>query len=205
MSILNQNTRVDFVGYVPQTLQVNSASQTFASDNVTGMAIGTGAVLGKRFYLNEAQANTLSPNPAVPLFHEGWYRIVQVDTGASAQYVKLGYVGSQKSLALGPDIVTSYDQAFISGCDPVVFLTTVTPGNYTIVQDGGDASVSVLTASGSAGDVVTAVIANNGQAVDPTQSTQLTSVTFASIIGIAQAAWTQAGLVRIRFRPHFGE
>lgn len=206
---------VKFTDYVPQTLVgVNSASPTLSAEVVTGLPIATGARPGSSFYLNENQANQLSSSTQV--CHAGWYRVVKVDSAATAANIAFGYVGAQLSIPTGTlanpapgtvptgvDIVTSYDKALASGIAPCVFLGAVTPGNYTIVQDEGDASVQVSTATGTVGDTLIATKAGAGQATD-LGATAITGTNYPQIVGVAEATWTVAGLVRTRLGFPFG-
>ena len=206
---------VKFSDYVPQTLVgVNSPSPTLASEAVTGLPLATGARPGGSFYINEQQANSLSSSTQV--CHAGWYRVVKVDSGATAAYINFGYVGAQLSIPTGTlaapavgtvptgvDIVTSYDKALVSGLGACIFLGAVTPGYYTIVQDAGDASVQVSTSSGTAGDTLIAQKSGNGQATDLT-STAVTGTNYPQILGVAEATWSVAGLVRTRLGFAFG-
>ena len=196
MASKSQNTRVDFTGFVPQQLiDVNSPTQTLAWEVVTGMAIATGAVQGKRFYLSEAQAQQLSGG----LCHEGWYRIVQVDAGATAANIAFGYVGAQLSVADGPDVVTDASNVLTLGADPVVFLGPVTPGNFTIAQDAGTATLAVTASQNVAiGDMLENTTAG---------TVSITATFTAATVGLALATSDSGyvALVPVRLQPAFGE
>jgi hypothetical protein len=150
---------LQFTSYVPTALVGNnSPSPTLAAEVVTGLPISTGAFPGNVFYLTEQQANQLSQFPvngATQLIcHAGWYMVVQVAATATASLIAQGLVGAQAAIPLTPaqalantplqsivtDVVHSA-AAVGSGQNPVVFLNAVTPGNYTIVQIDGDASL----------------------------------------------------------------
>ena len=150
--------RIAFTDYIPVTLQANSPTQTLAAEAVTGLAISTGARYGTSFFLTEQQAVSLSslgtnnplPNNFISLtaltYHAGWYRIVKVDSAATAANVGLGLVGAQLSLGsttLLENQVTDYSHVLNIGIAPCLFLNAITPGNYGIAQDAGDANVLI--------------------------------------------------------------
>lgn len=150
---------IQFTSYVPTSLVgVNSPSPTLAAEVVTNLPIPTGAFPGNCFYLTESQANQLSQSSVngAPLLicHAGWYMVVQVAATATASLIAQGLVGAQASIpltqaqananippqAVVTDVVHSHN-ALGDGQNPVVFLGAVTPGNFTIVQIDGDASL----------------------------------------------------------------
>ena len=155
---------IQFTSYIPTSLVGNnSPSPTLAAEVVTGFPIPTGAFPGNVFSLTEAQANQLSQFPvnAAPqlVCHAGVYMVVQVSASAVAGNIKAGSIGAQAVIPVTSaqsnstvpyqSIVTdgaTAATAGLLGTNPVVFLNAVTPGNYTIVQIGGDASV-LLAAS----------------------------------------------------------
>lgn len=190
---------LQFTAYVPTQLTgVNNTSPTLSAEAVTGLPLPSGANSGQRFYLTEAQAQYLTSGQSYQC-HEGWYREVQVDAGATANYIAAGYIGAQKSLAKGQNVVTSVDQSLELGLAPCVFLGAVTPGNYTFVQDQGDATVC-------ANDAVTAghtlLYATNGLGlVADSGGTTTTGAT----VGIAEASVSVSGLVRARLGFPFGQ
>jgi hypothetical protein len=148
--------------------QANSSSSSGQTDLRTGVALqGGNLVPGDYFDLTEAEANALSYTTTGTL-HAGRYRWVLVDSAATAANVKTGTVGLLRSLALGPNVVTSYDQGLGGGVTAgvsraVVFLNSVTPGNYGFVQEAGDANVLFNgTASGGAGTPVYAASSGLG-------------------------------------------
>jgi hypothetical protein len=158
---------IQFTSYVPTSLVGNnSPSPTLAAEVVTGLPISTGAFPGNVFYLTEAQANQLSQFPvngATQLIcHAGWYMVVKVSETAVAANIVAGAIGAQRLIpltqndetkAVPPQAVVTdgatASTAGLLGVNPVVFLNPVTPGNYTIVQVEGDASL-LLAANVSA-------------------------------------------------------
>lgn len=147
----------------------NDASPTGLADPRTGNAYYAGGLnLGDFFDLTEAEANALSYTtlPSVQL-HAGRYRRVQVDSGATAGNVKVGTVGLMGA-GMQPQMnrVTSYDKGIV-GAHVVVFLNTVTPGNYCFVQELGIASVlmgaTLQKAAPATGDVIVSTTLGVGQ------------------------------------------
>jgi hypothetical protein len=145
--------------------QANSASSSGQTDLRTGLALqGGNLVLGDYCDLTESEANALSYTTTGTL-HAGRYRWIQVDSAATAANVKTGTMGLMTSLALGVNNITSADKGYIgSGINgavgrAVVFLNSITPGNYGFVQELGDASVLMGTASGNAGTPVYGTVA----------------------------------------------
>ncbi len=136
----------------------NDTSPTGMTDPRTGIAYYGGALnLGDYFDMTEQEAQNASYLTNGTL-HAGRYRRVQVDSGATGSNVKTGTIGlmvagGQPAL----NLVTSYDKGIV-GAHPVVFLNTVTAGNYTFVQELGIASVlcgATVTKSGPAsGDLL---------------------------------------------------
>ncbi len=175
---------------VPTWLALNAADDTSASyftDLRTGQPVNAGGLnLGDYFDLTNEEANNLSYSTTGKLY-AGRYRRVKVDSGATAANVKTGTIGLMPSLAvvslnnLGTrnppmNIVTSYDQA-IGGADclrPVVFLNSITPGNYGFVQELGIATLlfkSSLTGTPIIGGVINS--AATGVADAPTSQTAI--------------------------------
>lgn len=158
---------------LPTWLALNGCNDT----SPTGMAdvrqgtpyFAGGLNLGDYFDTTEQEANAAS-NTSVGILHAGRYRRVQVDSGATAGNVKTGTIGymvagGQPQL----NLVTSADKGIV-GAHPVVFLNTVTPGNYCFVQELGVANClcgSTITKSGPAtGDICNET--TNGVVDDPT-------------------------------------
>lgn len=150
----------------------NDTSPSSFTDLRTGQPVMAGGLnVGVYFDPTEAEANQLSYTTNGTL-HAGRYRRVQVDSGATASNVKTGTIGymvagGQPQL----NLVTSYDKAIV-GAHGVVFLNSITPGNYGFVQEicGGVGTVlcgATLTKSGPAtGDLLNATTL--GVADDPT-------------------------------------
>jgi hypothetical protein len=139
-------------------LALNNCNDTSASgftDLRTLQPVNAGGQnLGDWMDLTEAEANALSYTTNGTL-HAGRYRRVQVDSGATASNVKTGTIGymvagGQPQL----NLVTSYDKSLV-GVHPVIFLNTVTPGNYCYVQEAACGGVgnalcgATLTAAGT--------------------------------------------------------
>src|SRR5271163_2566117 len=202
MAIKSMNTRVDFVGYLPQNLTgVNFPTQTLANEAVTGLQISTGAAQGKRFYVSEYYANQLST--ATQQCHEGWYRIVQVAATAVAANIYFGAVGAQQSVANGPDVVTDASTVLTLAADPVVFLGPVTPGNFTIVQDAGTASLMVgntqtvavgtVLSSTAAGTVAVTAAPTTTAILEGIVAVALAAITTPAALTLSAAAAQSAG------------
>jgi hypothetical protein len=148
----------------------NFTSPTGLTDLRTGQPVYGGAlVLGDYFDIDESQANSLSYTTNGTC-HAGRYRFVQVDSGATASNVKTGTIGlmvagGQPQL----NLVTSYDKG-IQGAHQVVFLNSITPGNYGFVQELGILTVlcgsSITKSSPNTGDLINATTL--GVVDDPT-------------------------------------
>ena len=205
--------QIKFTDYVPLNLVgVNSVSKTLAADNVTGMPIATGARPGESFYLSAKNAAALS-TPYFPIY-PGWYRLVQVDPGATAANIVFGAIGGQANITAGgllDNNVTDASNVLNIGIAPCVFLTgglgllvsgayapipvggtlpgsllAMTPGNYTFVQDAGD--TLLLVAAGqtvSVGSVLVSTAAGTVAVAGPISDT-----VYSTIVGIAEAAVT---------------
>ena len=205
-----------FQPIVPTWLALNASNDTspsYFTDLRTGQPVLAGGLnLGDYFDLTNEEANQLSYKTN-GILYAGRYRRVQVDSGATAANVKTGTIGLMPSLAvvsvnpLGTrnppmNIVTSYDQN-IGGKSvrPVVFLNSITPGNYGFIQELGVATVlgkTSLTATPAIGDLIaTDSAANNGTVDDPTQSTSLTYALAKLLLGAAIDLPVSNGLFRI--------
>lgn len=172
----------------------NDTSPTGISNLRTGAPVFAGGLnLGDYWDATEQEANTAS-NTTTGTLHAGRYRRVQVDSGATASNVKTGTIGYM--LAGGQpqlNLVTSYDKS-IPGAHPVVFLNTVTPGNYCQVQELGVANclcgATITKSSPNTGDLINATTL--GVVDDPTvQETVPTS------IGIALDPPNPATIIRV--------
>lgn len=197
--------RIAFTDYVPQNvIGVNSSSPTLAAEVVTGMRISTGAQVGTSFYIDAKLAAQIST--AYYPVYAGWYRLVQVASGATAANIAFGAIGGQAALATGADVVTDQANVLSIGLAPCVFLTgglglvvssawvaalaAMTPGNYTFVQDAGDASVLLAANQAvSIGDVLVAA-AGVGTVTKPGATVLEAVNTLPTVVGVAEAAVT---------------
>jgi len=150
-----------YLPILPTWVAINGADDptpTGLQDIRTGQTVYGGALnLGDYFDMTEKEANGNSDTDTGTL-HAGRYRRVQVDSGATAANVKTGTIGlmvagGQPQL----NLVTSYDKGIV-GAHPVVFLNSITPGNYGFVQELGIATVlcgsSIQKASPASGDLL---------------------------------------------------
>lgn len=191
---------------LPAWVVLNAANDTSASgmtDQYTGYPYNAGGLnLGDYFDLTSQEAFR-NCKPSVATLYCGRYRRIQVDSGATAANVKTGTIGLLASqaaasidigniggaLPVSMNIVTSFDKGIGSSTTvrPVVFLNSITPGNFGWVQELGVASVlgkaTLTDTTPLAGDVV--ISSTNGLVDDPTQSTTLTYTLYAQIIGVA--------------------
>lgn len=165
-----------FQPILPTWVALNSANDTSPTgftDPRTGNTIFAGGLnLGDYFDLTEQEANQLSYT-ATGTLHAGRYRRVQVDSGATASNVKTGTIGLMVSGGQPQlNLVTSYDKG-IQGVHQVVFLNSITPGNYGFIEELGIATVlcgATVTKSGPAtGDILNATTL--GVVDDPTSQT----------------------------------
>ena len=140
---------------LPTWLAINACNDTSASgqtDLRTLQPVNAGGLnLGDYFDVTMKEALQASYLTNGTLY-AGRYRRVQVDSGATAANVKVGTIGLMPSpaaigidlggkLPLSMNVVTSYDQGLATSVRPVVFLNTVTPGNFCFVQELGVATV----------------------------------------------------------------
>src|SRR5271165_3666296 len=134
--------------YLPQDMVTVYTSPSGMTDTRTGAPYNMGGLLvGGYFDLTEAEAQAYGRSQ----LHEGRYRYVQIDSGATASNIVQGSIGLMKSLAGGVNLITSYDKGLAAGLRPVVFINAPTAaqvlaGAYVFVQEQGDAS---LLAAGS--------------------------------------------------------
>jgi hypothetical protein len=138
--------------FISQSLTTVYTSPSQMTDIRTGQAYGYGgSYVGVYFDLTEAEAQALSNNT----LHAGRYRFVKIDSTATAANVLTGTIGLQRSVALGVNVITSYDQGLGTGVGlihPVVFLapltaTQIAAGAYVFVQELGVASVLANSSS----------------------------------------------------------
>lgn len=186
------------------------------SDSVTGQPVFGIAdwLTGLYFDLTNTEALALS-NTTTGKLYEGRYRRVQVDSGATAANVKTGTIGLMSSLAAvikdgdtagNPtvNIVTSYDQSIGAAAvvRQVVFLNSITPGNFGFVQELGTATVlgkaTLTAATPVVGDVI--VSSASGLADDPTQSGNITYTILKTILGDAIDLPVNGGKFRVLLR-----
>jgi len=171
--------------FSPQNLTSVYTSPSGMVDLRTGLQQGAGGLcVGAYTDLTEAEAQLYSTS-----LHEGRYRFVQIDSGATAANVKQGTIGLMSTLAKGVNVVTSYDKGLAAGIRPVVFLAALTAaqiaaGAYVWVQESGIATVlgntSITKAGPAAGDIVNSV--TGGLVDDPTSQNYV-----ATTLGVALA------------------
>lgn len=186
-----------FQPILPTWLALNACNDTSASgftDLRTGQELNAGGLNGGDYFdLTEKEANTNS-NSATGILHEGRYRRVRVDSGATAANVKTGTIGLMATLALGVNVVTSYDKGLNVSLRPVIFLNVVTPGNWCFIQEQGDASVllktSLTNGAPAVGDIINST--TNGLGDDPTSQSSV-----ATTLGQAMQVPVGAQLVRV--------
>ena len=176
----------------PTWLLLNACNFTSPSgftDSRTGAAIYAGGLnLGTSANLSESEANQLSQT-SVGTLHAGRYRMIQVDSSATAANVKTGAIGYMLSGGQPQiNLVTDYSHGIV-GAHPVVFLNSITPGNYGFVQEmvgiGSVLCGTSLTVSGSSG-MGGFLISTSGGVVDcPTQSGNPTYVNLLNMVGVA--------------------
>jgi hypothetical protein len=132
----------------------NDTSPSYFTDLRLGIPVFAGGLnLGDYFDVTNKEAASVSYT-TTGLLYSGRYRRVQVDSGATAGNVKTGTIGLMCSLAAviadgdpagkpTANIVTSYDQSIAGAVAvrPVVFLNSITPGNFGFIQELGVASV----------------------------------------------------------------
>lgn len=129
----------------------NSPSATGLTDPVTGQQYNTGGLnVGDYFDLTEKEANQLSVS-ATGLCHEGRYRYVLLDSGATAANVKTGTVGYLRG------------GTFVQGVVITNAGTGATPGTYTIAgTGGGGVGATIQVVVGSGGTITSAVVSSGG-------------------------------------------
>lgn len=180
--------------YVTQVNNVNSPSPSLLTIEPANIPMPGGMALGKPFYLSEAQAQAASGN----VCHEGYYMSIKVDAGATAANVAQGRVGQRLNAGDGtdPSTWTYTDASHGIVLTPVVFLNTVTPGNYTIVQVSG-----VATAQASAALTAAELVSygTTGEIV-----AEATSLILGDHAGVALADIAANALGLIAFQPLAG-
>jgi hypothetical protein len=194
---------------LPTWLALNACNDTSASgmtDLRTSLPVNAGGLnLGDYFDVTMKEALSLSYTANGTLY-AGRYRRVQVDSGATAANVKQGTIGLMPSpaaigidiggkLPLSMNVVTSYDQGLATSLRPVVFLNTITPGNFGFVQELGVATVlakaSIANGSNAIGDII--ISSTSGLVDDPSSQTTFSKL----LLGIAVDLPVSSTLFRI--------
>lgn len=150
--------------FMPQDMVAVYNSPSGLTDTRTGYPYMMGGLLvGGYFDLTEQEAQLYGRQQ----LHEGRYRFVQVDSGATAANIVQGSIGLMQSVAKGVNVITSYDKGLNNAIRPVVFLAAITAaqvsaGAYVFIQEQGDASVlgktgGVTNAAPAAGDVINSI------------------------------------------------
>lgn len=149
----------------------NDTSPSGVADSVTGQPIFIPDLnQGVYFDLTNEEAASLS-DTLIGTLYAGRYRRVRVDSGATAANVKTGTIGLMASMAAqsqdgqsistpSENIVTSYDQGIglATTVRPVVFLNSITPGNWGFVQELGLATVLGKAASFTGTPAIGAIV-----------------------------------------------
>lgn len=175
--------------FLPQDLVAVYNSPSGLIDTRTGYPYQMGGlIVGGYFDLTEAEAQAYGRQQ----LHEGRYRFVQIDSAASASNLAVGSIALMKSLALGVNVITSYDKGLAGAIRPVVILAVitaaqVTAGAYVFVQEAGYATAlgktgGVTNATPAAGDVINSIA--NGFVDDLASPGSLVPTT----VGLALAA-----------------
>jgi len=175
--------------FVAQSLTTVYLSSSQLVDPRTGQPYRQGgSYRGIYFDLTEEEAQQYSTS-----LHEGRYRFVQIDSGATVANIVQGSVGLMASVSQGINVVTSLDKGVALGLRKVVFLSSVTAAQlatpcYVFVQEAGRASVYIKSGqNGSPGDLVVAASGDGGLCSIPSQSGNPTYATLKTIVG---QAWT---------------
>ena len=150
--------------FMPQDMVTVYNSPSGLTDTRTGYPYQMGGlIVGGFFDLTEQEAQLYGRQQ----LHEGRYRFVQIDSSANSANIVQGSIGLMRSLALGPNVITSYDKGLNAAVRPVVFLAAITSaqvaaGAYVFVQELGDATVlgktgGVTNATPAAGDIINSI------------------------------------------------
>jgi hypothetical protein len=138
---------------IPTWLALNACDDISPSGQasiVTGDPIFAGGLnAGDYFDLTEREANGLSFEQN-GILHSGRYRRVQLHPDANTSTTNVGQLGFMVT-ALIPEVnvVTSVGNG-INGRF-VIFLNSITPGNYGFVQEAGIATIAIGGGTGAAG------------------------------------------------------
>ena len=145
----------------------NFTSPTGLSDAYNGQPIGAGGLnLGAYFDATNGEAANASYG-ANGILYSGRYRLVQVDSGATAANVKTGTVGYLRAGGSSGSIKTAVITAAGTGG---------TVGTYTIAVTGGGGTGAVLQVIvGSTGTVTAVSVLNGGYGYDSVPTVSLTA------------------------------
>lgn len=176
--------------FVAQSLNTVYAASSQMIDPRTNLPYRQGgSYTGVYFDLTEDEAQSYGT-----ALHEGRYRFVKIDSGATTANIVQGSIGLLASVSQGVNVVTSFDKGVAVGLRPVVFLNAPTSAQvlagtcHVFVQELGRASVLLKSGSnGSPGDIVVAASGDAGLVTAPSQSTNITYALLRTIIG---KAWT---------------
>jgi len=180
--------------FLPQDLVTIYNSPSGLLDTRTGYPYQMGGlIVGGYFDLTEAEAQAYGRQQ----LHEGRYRFVQIDSAATASNIVVGSIGLMKTLALGVNVITSYDKGLAAGIRQVVFInaptaTQVAAGCYLFIQEGGDASVLGAGTIGSGNAVGQFVASTTGGVVNTSSGAGVGLLT----VGIATTTPTASTLFR---------
>ena len=209
---------------LPAWVVLNQSNDTAASgmaDVYTGFPYNAGGLVLGDYYDLTSQEAFRNCKPSVATLYCGRYRRIQVDSGATASNVKTGTIGLLPSqaaasidigliggkLPVSMNVVTSYDKAIgASGIvlRPVVFLNSITPGNFGWVQELGVATVlgaaSFSNGSPAIGDLICSTGNSTGVVNDIAANgsgSSLTVAQYLSTIGVAFDIPFTNGLFRV--------
>lgn len=144
---------------------MNNASPTGITDVNTGQPIAAGGLnFGDYFDLTEQEANNVS-DAAIGICHNGRYREVLVDSGATAANVKTGTVGYIRA---GSFVQTAVITNAGTGATPGTYTIAATPGN------GGTGAV-IQVVVGSGGTITSVSVLNGGAGYVSVPSFSLTT------------------------------
>jgi hypothetical protein len=183
----------------------NNANFTSASgltDSMTGQPVNVGGLnLGDYFDATNGEA-AIASNPANGTLYSGRYRLVQIDSGATAANVKTGTVGFIKVGGTSGSIRTAIITAAGTGA---------TTGTYSIAatlgSGGGSGAVIQVVVAGGA--ITSASVLNSGYGYSSAPSFSLTTTGTAGGAVVAQLDSTpnivtsadQIGVTALAVRP----
>jgi hypothetical protein len=181
--------------FLPQDLVTIYTSPSGLTDTRTGYPYQMGGlIVGSYFDLTEQEAQLYGRSQ----LHEGRYRFVQIDSAATASNIVQGSIGLMKTVALGVNVITSYDKGLNGAIRPVVFLNAptaaqVAAGCYVFVQEEGDAQVLGNSTIGSGNSVGQFVSSTTGGTVNTSSGAGFGLLT----IGVATTTPTASTLFRV--------